>query len=713
MSVHNLAGQQLGQYELRQVLGKGGMGAVYLAYQASLKREVAVKVLPPLLAAEPGYAERFNREALVAASLEHPNIVSIYDYGTQDDISYVVMQLLTGGSLGTWIETCALSSNAFIPLSETASLLGQLAEALDYAHSRGVLHRDIKPSNIMFDSLHRPYLVDFGLAKLLGSTTKLTASNTPMGTPAFMPPEQWTSQDLTPAADQYALAVTAYQMVTGRLPFTSDTPYGLMHQHLNVMPEAPQVYRSDVPAALAAVFWRALAKDPADRYESVSQFAQAFTNAVESVGESDTPVLTAAFSQPVKPTASKAQPPAPTRSPARTAPAAPTRTRRSPWGCLVLLAGLIGAVGVALVMMQSNAAGEHALPTRAVLPSLTPITSIIANSAPTQNPTETATSERLMIVARRATARAATALAPAASPSSTATPLPTRTPAWTPTRVPTRTPIPTATMSAWEYFQLAQQYAEGGDYENAIAAYSIALTLDPYFAEAYLARGWLYVSPFGSFDQAIVDFTNAVDLLPDNADAYYARGYTYTILGSYEQAVIDYNAALYYAPDNAEYYFQRGEAHFYTENYAQAISDYSSTLSLDGEYLNAYIQRARASAAVGDYNQAVADFSSALDRDSGNIDLYIGRGDSYAALGDGWSAVNDFTTATQLNYDLDYAFLRLGDLYYDLGMGAESLAHYRRYTELVGDAAEAYVWERIFELETSVEAFELAQEQTA
>ncbi|RPI98125.1 MAG: serine/threonine protein kinase, partial [Chloroflexi bacterium] len=162
--VQNLSGSSLGQYQLLEQIGLGGMATVYRAYQPSLRREVAIKVLSAALAQQPGYMERFNREAEMAAALEHPNIVPIYDYGVQDGIGYVVMRLLMGGTLAERVSRRAYAGGQPPSLGEVADLLKQLASALDYAHRRGVIHRDIKPSNIMFDDQGRAYLMDFGIA---------------------------------------------------------------------------------------------------------------------------------------------------------------------------------------------------------------------------------------------------------------------------------------------------------------------------------------------------------------------------------------------------------------------------------------------------------------------------------------------------------------------------------------------------------------------
>jgi len=275
MTINQLAGKQLGQYEVRELIGSGGMSVVYRGYQLSLKRDVAIKVLA--LVEDEESLQRFNREAEIAAKLEHRSIIPVFDYGTQDGISYVVMRLLTGGTLAQ-----QMSGRHFVPypLSEVADLLKQIGSALDYAHSRGAIHRDIKPSNIMFDSDGGAYIVDFGIAKLLEGTSQFTATGRIMGTPLYMPPEQWRTEPAVPASDQYALAVVAYQMVTGHPPFEAPTPHGLMYQHLNEAP--PTLIHTDVPPAIATVLHKALSKNPQERYPNVRVFAKTFETAIPS-----------------------------------------------------------------------------------------------------------------------------------------------------------------------------------------------------------------------------------------------------------------------------------------------------------------------------------------------------------------------------------------------------------------------------------------------
>jgi len=283
LSIQNFSGQSLGQYQLRELLGVGGMGAVYRAYQVNLERFVAVKVLSASLVTDNDYIQRFNREAKTSASLEHPHIVAVYDYGVENGVTYVVMRMLAGGSLAERLQHSRDTGRPLPSLEETVAILRQLASALDYAHARGVIHRDIKTSNVMFDEQGTAFLVDFGIAKLMSATSGLTGTGMALGTPSYMAPEQWRGDVLTPAADQYALGILTYNTLTGHLPFEADTPFALMHKHLNEEPTPLTVFRPDLPEATRNVLKRAIAKDPADRYPSMTTFAESFAASINGV----------------------------------------------------------------------------------------------------------------------------------------------------------------------------------------------------------------------------------------------------------------------------------------------------------------------------------------------------------------------------------------------------------------------------------------------
>ncbi len=256
------------------------MGAVYRAEQVTLQREVAVKVLPRGLSKNADFVARFKREAETVAKLDqHPNIISILDYDTTDDaVSYVVMPLLEGGTLSE-----RLQNGPPFDLPQVADMLRKIAGALQFAHNHGIVHRDIKPDNIMFDKFGTPMVTDFGIAKIVSvDVTTLTGQGMTVGTPLYMAPEQWKSEAIGPYTDQYALAVVVYMLVTGKAPFSSSTPQGMMYKHLEQPPQSVLEISDRLPAALDVVLMQALHKQPNGRFPHVVAFAEAFERAVKS-----------------------------------------------------------------------------------------------------------------------------------------------------------------------------------------------------------------------------------------------------------------------------------------------------------------------------------------------------------------------------------------------------------------------------------------------
>src|SRR5574341_871309 len=231
----DLIGQMLGQYTITEQLGMGGMAAVYRARQESIGREVAVKLmLPHVLALDETFLDRFHREVKIAASLQHPHILPIYDFGDYEGQPYIVMACFEGGTLAERIKR-----EGALKLTETARLVRQLADALDYAHSQGVIHRDFKPDNTIFDDRGNIYLTDFGLAKMVGASN-LTGTGAILGTPDYMAPDWGNNSDVTHSVDIYALGVTIYEMLTGHVQFRADTPMAVLMLHISqTVPDHP------------------------------------------------------------------------------------------------------------------------------------------------------------------------------------------------------------------------------------------------------------------------------------------------------------------------------------------------------------------------------------------------------------------------------------------------------------------------------------------
>jgi serine/threonine protein kinase len=291
--VENLDGKQLGPYRVIEALGEGGMAAVYRAYQPGMDRNVALKILPRQYADDPSFVLRFTHEARVIANLEHRNILPVYDFGESDGYTYLAMRFVDSGTLADLI------GHGQLAMSQIRKVITEVAEALDYAHLRGVLHRDIKPSNILIDRTGNCLLADFGLAKMVEGNIHLTQTGSVLGTPAYMSPEQALGQPLDGRTDIYALGVILYRMCTGRLPFIAETPAAVLIKHIQDPLPPPRLHNPNLPEAVERIILKSLAKRQEDRYATAGALAAAFREAVpESEGIAIAPTRRI---QPVRP----------------------------------------------------------------------------------------------------------------------------------------------------------------------------------------------------------------------------------------------------------------------------------------------------------------------------------------------------------------------------------------------------------------------------
>jgi len=284
-----MAARTIGRYVVREEIGQGGMATVYRAFDPHFQRDVAIKVLPLHFLHDPRFRARFEREARIVAGLQHPAIVSVYDFGEDNGQPYLVMSLMSGGSLEDKLRQGPM------PLVETERIIGRLAPALDAAHQRGVIHRDLKPANILFDQWNEPYLTDFGIVKLTGGSGDLATLTTIggiIGTPAYMSPEQVQGGQIDGRSDVYSLGIILFQMLSGRLPFDATTPIGLAFKHVSEpIPSIQSLGSVRLPAEFQVIVNHAMAKQPDDRYPTALALSRDLSRLVHGSGPQPTIVL--------------------------------------------------------------------------------------------------------------------------------------------------------------------------------------------------------------------------------------------------------------------------------------------------------------------------------------------------------------------------------------------------------------------------------------
>jgi len=266
--------KQIGKYRLLKELGRGGMGEVYLAKDTEIGEKIALKILPPELTRSPQYVERFRREASAVSRLDHPHIIKVYEVGEDEGMHFIAMEYLGGAPLSSLIQ-----KRGSLPIPEAAKIIIDVAEALDFAHSSGVIHRDIKPDNILSDEKGEFKVMDFGIARM-EEGTQLTVTGTIMGTPEYMSPEQASGRKVDQRTDIYSLGIVFYELLTGKVPFHAETALEVIQMHIARAPESPRAHNPEIPGNVAAIIDKMVEKNPADRYASFRHMINALARAV-------------------------------------------------------------------------------------------------------------------------------------------------------------------------------------------------------------------------------------------------------------------------------------------------------------------------------------------------------------------------------------------------------------------------------------------------
>ena len=434
----NLVGSTIGQYRVISRIAKGGMATVYLAWHSGLGHRVALKVLLPVFAQDEEFVRRFKREARAVAKLNHSNIIRIYDAGESEGYHYIAMEYIKGGSLKDLLDR---QGDRPLDLATTLRIVRQIASALDYAHSQGIIHRDIKPSNILLTEEGRAVLTDLGIAKAV-TGTRLTKTLVTMGTPEYMSPEQGKGEEVDRRTDIYSLGVVLYEMLTGIAPFRADTPWAVIHQHVYETPPPLRSLNRRLPEAVAQVVERALAKKPSERYASASELGRALQAASEGVSAVTVREPTTIRAEAMAPLAKAKQ----------------WKFSAIPWA--IAVAGVLVAFSLGIYALDKWGGGrERAIGTptsqRAESPP-PPATPAFVSREETPTPVpivepivvETVTPTRAATPTPTSTAAKTPTSTPTATPTPTPTSTATRTPTSTPTARPTRSPTSTPTRTS-------------------------------------------------------------------------------------------------------------------------------------------------------------------------------------------------------------------------------------------------------------------------
>ena len=349
-------GEQVGPYRIMEKLGRGGMATVFKAYHANLDRYVAIKVLHPAFMEDPNFLARFEREAKVVAMLEHPHIIPVYDFAENEGRTYLVMKFVEGETL-----KASLNKKPLTP-EEGVQVIEAMGEALSYAHREGILHRDVKPSNVMMADDGKIFLTDFGLARIASAGESTLSSDMMIGTPQYISPEQaMGKRDLDEGTDIYSFGVLIYELVVGQVPFISDTPFSIIHDHIYTPLPLPRSVNPSVPEVIERLLLKALTKEREHRFKTIDEMVAAFKLAIGGEPLPDTWVDPATYTPPDAISAAFPTPP-PTQTLETPQPGTEKPRRRRWWLPIPIVLGLCLVVFIAISILNQDEPAQQPTP---------------------------------------------------------------------------------------------------------------------------------------------------------------------------------------------------------------------------------------------------------------------------------------------------------------------------------------------------------------
>jgi len=575
--------QMFGRYTVVGQLGRGAMGVVYLASDPLLNRQVAVKTVD-LEVEDPQEREflrsRLLRDARAAAVLKHPNIVGVHDVFEDGGRAYLVMEYVEGSTL-----SARLKANPLPEAATTLKVLHQMADALDYTHSRGVIHRDIKPANVMIDAAGNAKIMDFGIARITDART-CTPTGMVMGTVEYMAPEQIRGETADGRADQFALAVVAYQMMTGSTLFGPQTMATLTYKIVNEAPPPPCSRNSALPRGVDAVLAQALAKTPSERFTNCCEFVEALARVFS--GTPTAPVAGPMVAQPTQATIACPEPAQP--------------AKRSSLALLAAVVAVLGLGGALAVWKPWDRTAGQPDRVAAVKPATAPPVPNPVPVAPRPGAAQKSQARNANPARGDSTPPKATPQAVAAKPPEPPEPIEEAElppPPTAPKTGATPTPFEAA-------IQLGHEQLKGKDYPGAIRSFTKAIALRPNFAPAYHSRGTAHQN-LEHNELAIQDYSEAIRLAPRMALAYAARGVCLVRDHRDPDALLDFQRALELRPDLAPALRGRAGVYFRRKNYRLALADFDAAIKINPGFAPAYLNRARVREATGDFRGAAAD----------------------------------------------------------------------------------------------------------